>query len=234
MNALSRPMRQALIAVLETLDQDDSVRAVVLTGNGRAFCAGLDLKEIEQEGISPDDLGTNARFVELMRDFTRPIIGAINGFAITGGFELALACDFMIAGESAKFADTHGRVGVIPGWGLSQKLPRMIGVQRAKEISFTGNFIDAHKAERWGLVNQVVADAQLIPTALKLAQDMASCIPETLHEIKRLIDYGWHSSLAEGLEEESTASKRGNASLSEIDMKARRESVQARGRTQSS
>ena len=165
-NALSRDLRAALVNTLSELRQRDDVGVVIMTGAGPAFCAGLDLKEMAS---LTDDSGAmqevlNASDVaNAMQDFDRPIIGAINGFAVTGGFELALACDVIIASTEARFADTHARVGVLPGWGLSQKLPRTIGVYRAKELSLTGNFLSAGQAEAWGLVNRVVAPELLLP-----------------------------------------------------------------------
>src|SRR6185436_16044353 len=111
---------------------------------------------------------------------SKPIIGAINGVAITGGFEVALACDVLICSTNARFADTHARVGITPGWGLSQKLSRTIGPYRAKELSLSGNFLDAKTAYDWGLVNRVVAPEELMPAALKLASDMAQIETEML------------------------------------------------------
>jgi enoyl-CoA hydratase len=152
MNALSRSLRAALHEAMVMLDADGSIRAIILTGAGdRAFSAGLDLKEL---GTNPGALGAAStqeasenpvKAIELCR---KPVIGAINGVAITGGFELALACDVLIASDRARFADTHARVGIMPGWGLSQKLSRIIGLSRAKELSFTGNFLDAATAGR--------------------------------------------------------------------------------------
>ncbi|HYC56632.1 MAG TPA: enoyl-CoA hydratase-related protein [Candidatus Binatia bacterium] len=113
-----------------------------------------------------------------------PVIGAINGFAITGGFELALACDVLIASTQARFADTHARVGLVPGWGLSQRLSRAVGIYRAKEISLTGNYVSAEQAEHWGLVNRVVASQDLLPACRALAEDMLSCVPATLRAYK--------------------------------------------------
>jgi enoyl-CoA hydratase len=159
MNALSRALRAALDGAMTELAADPGVRVVVMTGAGRAFTAGLDLKEL---GSDPDGLGaanaTGAREnpVLAIRQCPKPIIGAINGVAITGGFEVALACDVLIASSTARFADTHARVGILPGWGLSQRLSRVIGPYRAKELSLTGNFLDAPTALAWGLVNRVV------------------------------------------------------------------------------
>ncbi len=232
LNSLSKSMRDALIDAFETIKNDESIRVVILTGAGRAFCAGLDLKEIEQEGLSTDDLGMTAPFIQILEEISIPIIGAINGFAITGGFELALLSDFMIAAESAKFADTHGRVGIVPGWGLSQKLPRIIGIQRAKELSFTGNFLDAHTAEKWGLVNRVVPDEALMTAAFELARDISSTDPVALKEIKRLIDVGYRGTLTDGLATEGQSSKDWAAKMDAKDMAEKRKQVQARGRKQ--
>ncbi len=142
MNALSRELRADFVQAFEECTRDDTIRVVILTGNGRAFCAGFDLKELASSGDDASQEADNT-IARAMETFKGPIIGAINGHAITGGFELALACDVLIASENAKFADTHIRVGMLPGWGLSQKLPRLIGISRAKEIAFTGNFVTA-------------------------------------------------------------------------------------------
>jgi enoyl-CoA hydratase len=151
MNALSRALRAELARVMQALDAREDVRAVVLTGAGdRAFTAGLDLKELSQDRAAMSDTtGTtpDANPVKAVEQCRKPVIGAINGVAITGGFELALACDILLASPNARFADTHARVGIMPGWGLSQKLSRRIGVSRAKELHFTGNFLDAATAE---------------------------------------------------------------------------------------
>ena len=123
-------------------------------------------------------VGGPTDIVRAMESFDRPIIGAINGFAITGGFEVALTCDILIASPAAKFADTHARVGVMPGWGLSQKLSRTIGIYRAKELSLTGNYLSAEQAAEWGLVNRVVPAEELLTTCRALAKDILSCVPE--------------------------------------------------------
>ena len=127
------------------------------------------------------------------------MIGAINGAAITGGFELALACDMLIASTEARFADTHARVGIVPGWGLSQKLSRLVGLAEPKEISLTGNFVGAQEAERIGTVNRVVAPETLLPAARRLAEDLLSAVPEMLPEMKQLIDEGYALPLGEAL-----------------------------------
>lgn len=235
MNALSRALRHAIWETFTALDADDSVRAVVLTGAGRAFTAGLDLKEL---GSDPNGLraanatGADENPVKAVELCRKPVIGAVNGVAITGGFELALACDVLIASTEARFADTHARVGILPGWGLSQKLSRLIGVYRAKELSLTGNFLDARTAEAWGLVNRVVAPDDLLPTARKLAADMATIPPDTLAAYKQLIDEGFARSFGEGMAHEQRFSSAANAAVTPEIVERNRQAVQARGRTQ--
>lgn len=230
MNALSTPLRLALVRALDDLARDESVRVLVLTGAGKAFCAGLDLRELGRQAL---DIASPANDpVTALARFPRPVIGAVNGAAITGGFELALACDMLIASSAARFADTHGRVGVIPGWGLSQKLSRLIGIGRAKELSFSGNFIGAEQAERWGLVNRVVAPEDLMPQALALAADIAGALPEIVAPYKRLIDEGYGLPFDDAMRLEQQASARWAEQLKPEALEARRASVSARGRQQ--
>jgi len=241
MNALSRELRQALLDAFLAVSRDDAVRVVILTGAGeRAFCAGLDLKELAGEGIAPGAAPDETRratsgggdLVSAIEGCGRPIIGAINGVAITGGFELALACDVLIASTAARFADTHARVGILPGWGLSQKLPRLVGVYRAKELSLTGNFLEADQAERWGLVNRVVAPDALLPTCHSLAQDMLSCVPEMVTAYKRVIDRGFAETLSEGRRIEVEANREHARSVTPEQIAERRTRVMDRGRSQ--
>lgn len=236
MNALSRQLRSTIAQTFAALRDDPEAGVVILTGAGRAFCAGLDLKELGGEGSSADDRETavaDAEVINALTAFERPIIGAINGFAITGGFEVALACDLLVASTAARFADTHARVGVMPGWGLSQKLSRLIGIYRAKELSFTGNYLSAEQAETWGLVSRVVAPDQLLPTCRTLAKDMLSCVPGFLQQLKQVIDRGYATTLAEGLQIESDASRAYARQLTPEALAARRAGVQDRGRQQS-
>lgn len=236
MNALSRALRHDLAAALVTLDQDDSIRAIILTGAGeRAFTAGLDLKEL---GADTSNLGAaNATAphdnpVRAIEECRKPVIGAINGVAITGGFEVALACDVLIASTNARFADTHARVGILPGWGLSQKLSRLIGIYRARELAFTGNFLDAETACAWGLVNRVVAPADLLTTAHKLARDMAGIDPAMLQSYKALINQGYSLSFGEAMAHEARVSSAANGQVNAADVDARRLAVVERGRAQ--
>lgn len=171
-NAINPAMRRALRTSVAQLNADDNVSVIVLTGSDPAFSAGLDLKLL---GSEPSSMlsGVTTGSVPPFGPCTKPLIGAVNGVAITGGFELALNCDFLIASEHARFADTHARVGVMPGWGLTALLADAVGRSRAREISLTGNFVTADEALRWGLVNRVVPHDQLMSTALQLAADIA-------------------------------------------------------------
>ena len=238
MNAMSKALRRELADTMRALDADDGVRVVILTGAGtRAFTAGLDLKELGSDPAAMADatgLDPAANPCRALELCGKPIIGAINGVAITGGFEVALACDVLIAADTARFADTHARVGIMPGWGLSQKLSRLIGIYRAKELSLTGNFLDAATAEHWGLVNRVVPAADLIPAARQLAADMATIEPPFARAYKRLIDDGFAATFADGMAMEHARSSAANAATAPEQIEQRRAAVQARGRGQTS
>lgn len=225
-NALSAGLRRALVETFDRLAHDGDLRVVILTGAGRAFCAGLDLREL---GASKAGLALEETCdpVAAVRAFPGIVIGAINGGAFTGGLELALACDFLIAGRSARFADTHARVGVLPGWQLSQRLSRTIGIQRAKQMAFSGIPMDAEQALAWGLVNEVVDDDRLGPRALELAQAIAQADPTTLRRYKRLIDEGYALSFADSLELEHSVSTAHNAALNETALRGRADNVLA-------
>jgi enoyl-CoA hydratase len=232
-NALSRALRRGLARTFTQLRNGADASVIVLTGAGDAFCAGLDLKELGAEADPSSALAPDAEEdpVRAMEAFPGPIIGAINGPAMTGGFELALACDLLVASTRAVFGDTHARVGALPGWGLSQRLPRLIGPGRARELSLTGNLISAQRAETWGLVNRVVSPEQLLPQALKLAADMLSVVPDMLPAYKRLINDGLRVSLAEGLALEAERSRAWAATVSAESIEQRRAGLLARGRT---
>ncbi len=238
LNALSVQLRVDIVRTIRELSASSDVRAIVLTGNGRAFSAGVDLKEAGQKGFS---LGVGERKAEPLPDMDMasafaacpwPVIGAINGFAITGGFELALMCDVLLASTEAKFADTHSRVGLMPVWGLSQKLPRIIGASRAKELSLTGNYLDAETAERWGLVNRVYAPEALMPAALKLAHEMAGVEGGLLRRMKAVIDDGLALPLPEALKMEIERGSKNNAAVTPEAAEASRKTAMERGRDQ--
>jgi enoyl-CoA hydratase len=232
MNALSKQLRADVIAAFSDCQADDNIRVIILTGNGRAFCAGFDLKEMASTGMdnAAEEVGNDmARAVE---SFDGPIIGAINGHAVTGGFELALACDVLIASENARFADTHARVGILPGWGLSQKLPRMIGLSRAKEISFTGAPVFAQQAYEWGIVNHVVPAEELLNKAVEIAENMCACVPHILKQYKPLIEDGYSMPYIDALKWEEQQAIESAKQMSAHLMKQRREHVMDKGRTE--
>jgi len=237
MNALSSELRRSLAHTIDALEADPQVRVLILTGAGKAFTAGLDLKELGVSGLSTPRSGAMQDAVQVgdpvrsLARFSGPVIGAINGVAITGGFELALACDVLLASTNARFADTHSRVGVMPGWGLSQRLSRVIGIYRAKELSLTGNFLSAEQALAWGLVNRVVAPEELMPQARALARDMLSVIPEMLVSYKRVIDEGYAASFGDGLRIEREQANAANGAVRAEDIERRREAVRARAHT---
>ena len=232
MNALSGRLRSELQQTFEGFASDPDVGVVILTGAGeKAFSAGIDLKELsgqEAGGAGDDAVVGGSRLIEAIERCPQPVIGAINGFAITGGFELALACDVLIGSTNARFSDTHARVGIVPGWGLSQKLSRLVGISRAKEVSLTGNHLDARTACAWGLLNRVVAPEELLPTCEALARDMLSCDPVVLREYKRVIDAGFALAYGEGRRLEAEASRAHGTDVS-ADRVA---TVQQRGRSQ--
>lgn len=233
MNSLSRGLMAALADAVDALEANPDVRVLVLTGAGKAFCAGLDLKEL---GAGQGSLGEGRSGVathdpvEALERFTGPVIGAINGAAVTGGFELALACDVLIASPAARFADTHARIGIAPGWGLSQKLSRAIGPYRAREISFTGNWVGAEQAASWGFVNRVVPADDLLNTACAMARDMCSCLPEMLRHYKAVIRDGYALPFGEAMALEKSRGRAFNTRLQADAIESRREAVRERNR----
>ena len=231
-NALSTQLRWELLEALQQVDGDEGVDVVILTGADPAFCAGIDLKEL---GSGQQDVGAAA--TAMGRPFppmTKPVIGAINGVAVTGGFEVALNCDFLIASERARFADTHARVGIQPGWGLTVLLAEAVGVRRARELSATGNFLDAATALAWGLVNHVVPHDELLPFCRQLAADIVS---NDQAGVRRILQTYGEQLLVDGQEAwelEGRVSRewleRGGGRPEEVE--ARRRSIMERGRNQ--
>lgn len=228
-NALSLELRRALETTLTDLKTDRDIQVVILTGRGPAFCAGLDLKEMgsgfSDGGPVPQDPPA------LLRALPQPVIGAINGVAVTGGLEISLSCDVLIGTPQTRFADTHARVGLLAGWGLSQRLSRAIGLYRAKEMSLTGNFLDAERAYEWGLLNRIVAPDELLPAARALAEDMLSCVPEVMLEYNRMIDRGHDLSLGDAMTFEVEVARRHRPPDPEL-VAERRGGIQTRGSDQ--
>ncbi|OBG79924.1 enoyl-CoA hydratase [Mycobacterium sp. E802] len=168
-NALGRELIEDLHGALDAADVDDTVRAIVLTGTDPAFCAGVDLKEAQTLGMDYFEKFRSHNCITKTGELKTPIIGAINGPTFTGGLEMALGCDFLIASERAVFADTHARVGILPGGGMTARLPQVVGAAMARRLSMTGEVVEAARAERLGLVTEVVAHEQLLERALELA-----------------------------------------------------------------
>lgn len=231
-NALNAELRRALVSTFEDLEADDGVDVVILTGADPAFCAGLDLKEL---GRGDHDLTSTVVATRGPRtplpSITKPLIGAVNGVAITGGFELVLQCDFLVASERARFADTHARVGAMPGAGLTIRLPQLVGLDRARRMSLTGEFVDARTAYEWGLVTEVVPHDDLLARARELAAAIGSIPAANVREVRRMYQEigdlagpdAWHHEreLAEGW-----MAARFDASR----LAAEREAIMARGR----
>lgn len=231
MNALSRQMVRELTDILAQTSRDGGIRAIILTGRGRAFCGGLDLGEISgQDGISglcwhgPDSLFAVAKACP------HPIISAVNGFAITGGLELALLGDFLIASDTAQFGDTHSRVGITPSWGMTQVLPRLIGINRARQMSLTGAFIDARTALAWGLVNEVLPEQALMGRARELAGQIAETDVATMRRIRGLLALSAEHGLTDAMAEEAAVFDSHIAQVSASDVAHSRARVIARGR----
>lgn len=229
LNALNQELRREFRAAMRRLRTADDVGAVIITGAGRAFCAGLDLREIGASGIRDEGDET---FITVIEDMEVPTIAAVNGFAVTGGFELALACDMIIAAEEARFADTHARVGVMPGGGMSARLPRAVGIRKAKELSLTGNYLGAREAERMGLVNRVVPRDRLIETAKELSAQILGGNQRIVRQMKRLYDLTSRATLNDGLRIEQDFFRAFNSAAKFDDFDQRRAAVMERGRSQ--
>ena len=231
-NALTGPMMRGLATAIHELDLDGAVRAIILTGTDPAFCAGLDLKDLRN---TYDDLalGPEMGVVQrgLLPECSTPIIAAINGPAVTGGLELALGCDWMIASrEHATFADTHARVGLMPGGGMTIRLPQLVGINRARQMSLTGNFIDATTAYEWGLVNEICAHDELMARAVEQAEAIAASDPEVVRELRTMYDVLGLLSSDEAHREESRWSRRWmSEQFDEASFARRRHDIIARG-----
>jgi enoyl-CoA hydratase len=222
-NALSSALRDRFFSALTDTENDDDVDVVIVTGTDPVFCAGLDLKELGGHSALPD---ISPRWPPM----TKPVIGAINGAAVTGGLELVLYCDIVIASEQARFADTHARVGLLPTWGLSVRLPQKVGVGLARRMSLTGDYLSAADALRAGLVTEVVPHDQLLTTARQLA---ATIVGNNQNAVRALLA-SYHrideSQTSAGLWLEATAARQYRTSGD--DIAANREAVLERGRAQ--
>lgn len=205
-NALNGPTRWQLLGALDDLRRNSEVRVVILTGAGdKAFIAGADIGEFE--GRSPIDqfrVMTPPNIYQAFDAFPKPVIAAINGYCLGGGCELAMACDIRIASETAKLGQPEVNLGIIPGGGGTQRLPRLVGLGRAFKLLYTGEIISAAEAARIGLVDEVVAPDRLMPRVQELAGDIASKSPVALQLIKEAVRASVRTPLDEGLRHEAS------------------------------
>ncbi|HMO47385.1 MAG TPA: enoyl-CoA hydratase [Rubrivivax sp.] len=218
LNTLSMALRRELAQAVAALEADPAVRVLILTGTGRAFSVGLDLDEWS---AAPAAAAWELNAVAALAQFRGPVIGAINGLAITGGLEIALACDVLLAASDARFADTHAKVGLLPGWGGSVRMQQRLGSHRAKELALTGRFFDAGEALAWGLVNRVVPPAQLMAEAQAMARQMLANVPEGIVAYKKLLDEEAGRPLAEALVFEREAAQAANLGVGREEIDAR-------------
>ena len=254
-NALNRSVRKRLPAAITACEANDDVDVMILTGADPAFSAGIDLKEFGMGpnvvsaagGVAGDDPPERFGGVGAVPDDgrvpwrgalpprTKLLIGAINGVAITGGFEVALNCDLMIASERARFADTHARVGIMPGWGLTVLLAQRIGVARARQMSVTGNFLDAATAYAWGLVNEVVPHDRLLDRCRQLAADCISIDQRAVRQMLATYEAVSNATVDEGWEIEARISREWEGTgIDPAEIERKRHGIMARGREQTS
>lgn len=228
LNTLSISLRKALIAEVARLEADPAVRVLILTGNGRAFSAGLEVSEWD----SADGPAAGAWAhdpVAALRGFSGPVIGAINGLCVTGGLELALACDLLVAAQGARFADTHSRVGLLPGWGGSVRLAERVGLARATELALTARFLSDQEALDWGLINHLVPPEALLPTALDLARQSLAAPAGGVEAYKALLRKGAGVPYDQALEIERETAIALNSQVSAAEIQARIAALRGRG-----
>lgn len=231
-NALNAELRSALPEALAAMDGDAGVDVIILTGADPAFCAGLDLKELGSRRRANGPLGDDPAVSKPWPDLVKPVIGAVNGVAVTGGFELALNCSFLVASERASFADTHARVGVMPGWGLTVLLPQAVGVRKAREMSLTGNFMTAAEALQFGLVNHVVPHEDLLPFTRALAADIVGNDQAGVRRMLETYAATTGTTVEEGWKVERRMATEWQARFDPAEVERRRAAIMARGRQQ--
>lgn len=229
LNTLSIALRQELAHAVAAMEADPAIHVLILTGEGRAFTAGMDLDEWDADGrVAAGAYEFDP--VAALQQFSGPLIGAVNGLAITGGLEIALCCDLLLASSEARFADTHVKVGLLPGWGGSARMLRRVGIARAKEIALTGGFFSAEEAHAWGLVNHVYPQDRLQAEAQALALRMLQNPPEGLVAYKRLLDAESGCTLVESLRIEREASVAANRGVTRQEIESRLARLRRQGR----
>ena len=201
MNALSNKMREELISAVEEVEKNVEIRVLVITGKGKAFCAGGDVKGMgtQERPIKPSQIILRLIHLE------KPIISAVNGIAAGGGCNLALAGDIILASDQARFSQSFVRIGLVPDWGGMYLLPRLVGIAKAKELMFTGTMIDAREAEKIGLVSKVIPAEEFETAVNGLAKKLASGPPRALALSKKILNLGWNLDLASVMELEYVA-----------------------------
>jgi len=201
LNALSIGTLGEIRDAVTSLNTDEDVKVLIFTGEGKAFIAGADIKQMKDmnEDEAREFCNLGQKIFDIIENLDKPVIAAINGFALGGGCELALACDIRIASENAKFGQPEVNLGIIPGFGGTQRLPRLVGKGMAKELIFTGDIIDAQTALHIGLANKVVAPDALLDEAMAMAQKIASKGPAAILIAKSVINRGIDTDLAKGL-----------------------------------
>jgi len=204
-NALNMEVRKLLAQHLTDLGNDASVRAIVLTGNEKSFAAGADIKEMAGAGTIDMMLRGTHKLWRVIAGCPKPVIAAINGFALGGGCELAMTCDIIIAGEGAKLGQPEIKIGILPGGGGTQRLPRAVGKYKAMKYCLTGDMIPAKDAYEMGLVSEVVPDAEVEKRAIAMAAQIAAYSPLAVEQIKELVNAGQDASLDAALRLETKA-----------------------------
>ncbi len=235
-NAISAELHGELDEAILGLDRRDDVGCMVLTGADPAFCAGMDLKALATElrSVQQNRQRGPLRHTGMLPPHETPVIGAINGATVTGGLELAMGCDFLIASERARFADTHARVGAMPGGGMTIRLPQLIGIDRARRMSFTGDYIDAETARDWGLVVEVVPHDALLPRAREVAATIAAVPAQNIRELRRMYEeIGAMAGPDVWLAEARWSRRWMDERFDQSRLSGEREAILARGRAQS-
>ena len=226
-NAINAALHREFVEAVQAFEADPEARVAVVTGRDPAFCAGMDLDELGRRGVR---FGAEPSFDRVLRSTTKPVIGAVNGPAVTGGLELALGCDFLIASEHALFGDTHSSVGVLAGGGLTVLLVQAVGIRMARQMSFTGALVDAPTAHRAGLVNEVVPHDRLMPRAREVAAQIAAGDPALVAAHRAAFWRAVNLPADDALAAERAEAARSRATAATVA--ARRDDVIRRGRAQ--
>jgi len=206
-NALNLEVRRLLAKHLTEMGDDSAIRCIVITGNDKSFAAGADIKEMAGAGAIEMLLRGTHKLWRTISACPKPVIAAVNGYALGGGCELAMTCDIIIAGEGARFGQPEVKIGIIPGGGGTQRLPRAVGKYKAMRYLLTGDMISAKEASDMGLVSEVVADDEVEKRAIAMAQQIAELSPLAIEQVKECVLRGMDGSLDTGLALETKANQ---------------------------